>query len=502
MRQNIQAFLPLIAIAIVLGLVCGLFGAGYRSFTTLTLDDCGGLLDSIAIRGSFYDPYYYDPYSRDSDTGNDWGCEFRVTGGETVIVRQLGGQAAADYCGHLTEGVWSLFNNIRGYAIGQKPFIIAFIPEDAKMTRVGDLNPDYPILEGVIDGVAGTYWTECYTIDKVNVQLALHGFHSLGELASYGYKNATPLGEPRTITAEEYGDIRVWFPPQRTDNFLEEPDPLAYDYTTTVYITINGEEIDPTDFLWSERTGSRSYRLTSVDLLCADRIGGAAVWVTEIDTTDDYIGTKRIYTFPEDTAGTLEWFSADHGRALCAIRDGDSLHLSVLAEGLSGKPGMTWTLDDEILDTSAIMADDNAAVFRVLTADHAYYAALSPDTGKLLAYGDTAWEYPIGVYTDYRLVEYLRPSWDALWDGERLYVLDLSDYKTWLRVDAGGVSGETYAGLLTEYGGGAIGYVVSVSVMDKNGGVAMNLHPFTASFSGGSGDYQYVQLFLERSKEP
>ncbi|MBQ8509214.1 MAG: hypothetical protein IJ493_04830 [Clostridia bacterium] len=481
----LHALFPILALILVMVLTVSLLAVGYSDYAfTVAFDDCGGLLDGLAVSGRFYQ-------------SGSYGCSFKLNAGETVKAEtHVQWKELKSYYG-MNSAIWSS-STVRDI-LNRSLIAVVTVPDDATLTPIDNVYPDLPYCYGSVDRDGETvldgFRAKGYTADKLTYQYALSR-GSLENLIEYTPEqlDLILLGEPRTVTAEEYGKLTVWMAPYF--DYSKTVPKSGYPYVSyntewTAWFSIGDISELPHGAVFAEKTKG-GYAVTHVDALTTDNIGSASVWVTTLDADRKVISTERIAAFEDNEKLSLAGiYTNGENAAVCAVRDGDMLELRALSCGKS--PVRVLTLYGVEDASVASLVSNGAVCMRISTNyDTVTYAAVDPASGKLLAYGSTPFAF------DSRLLNYNSsvPGFDALWDGERLYVLDRSDYECQLYS-----TNTDNQERLALYGGGVIGHAVSISVMDKDGEIAMGLHPITANFSGSSGSGQYVQLYFEVENE-
>ena len=226
---------------------------------------------------------------------------------------------------------------------------------------------------------------------------------------------------------------------------------------------------------------------------CKDLLDGIRIKGFVSDSRDELTYSFSLAAGRTDTAQVTTGYKSGHINNGYFV-SGDSRNRDLMLKLETRLP------DDAVLSDRELKFDSNgAACFRIgfggdSAARAPMYIALSPK-GELLAQGSgEAIALPDVERLWFNLYD---DSSDAYFDGERLYTLDNISYTAGYDMSCGD---SELLGLLNEYGGGFPGYIVSMTVMDRNGVVASGLRPLSIRVSGGRGSSQTVSVSFDMKR--
>ena len=460
MKNLIRAAFPAAALLLCTALTAVCMAAGYsHGDFDVSFDDCKDLLDGIRIKGFV------------SDSRDELTYSFSLAAGRTDTAQVTTGYKR----GHINNGYF-VAGDSRHRDLMLK--LETRLPDDAVLSD-RELKFDS-------NGAAILF-------DGEHIRLYTDALEYQFYLTNPNRSVRIPLGEPVRLTSDENGeDIRVTLEPLlafhnedtnvTTYTFSPDPDDYAYVMRDNV---IFPDEYSTGNLAFLEPVGSyfNVYHIDRVtDSVCVTEYGGG-----------NYSKNRRICGLSLDGRELLSFRGGD-GIAAAALLDKDCVTLKV-----NDSEAYKLDLDDGDKVNVNIVITNGAACFRIgFGGDRAVrapmYIALSPK-GELLAQGsgeaialpdiERLW---FNLYDD---------SFDAYFDGERLYTLDNISYTAGYDMS---YCDSELLGVLNEYGGGFPGYIVSMTVMDRNGVVASGLRPLSIRVSGGRGSSQTVSVSFDMKR--
>ncbi|MBQ8509215.1 MAG: hypothetical protein IJ493_04835 [Clostridia bacterium] len=464
MKHLFTASLPILTAALTLALFIGCITVGYTSYAFPAYLTAVDGLENVSLELEYYDSF--DKLRYDTTVSFGGSAHAAVMSDESKFY---------------TDGVLSA-NGASGWFLECR----ITLPEGAELTQIDPAAYNLPI---AFSYEGNLYYDDYYQVSAVTYQYYL---------TDSTKKKEIPLAEPRTLTEDDEGQpLYIRYALDILPDWEGGGHTVAVDYSK-IQSFAAGKPFytDDTSFedriAYIEYTGSgmRCYLWDSHDCLHAD------VRVTDIVGTTP-VGSWLLTEINYDSPQTLLWFSAEGKNLLTAVRSDNAIILQIFADGQPCEPyNIPTAVEEYYAPTVRAVLSNGAACFRVRRMyggvsyeEEAQYFALSMTDGSLLAHGKT--ELTNVYHRGYTLTG-TEQDFDALWLHDRLYVLDNAEYhfSTALQYDYPSTPEWSDQDMLTRYGGGMTGYFVTLSVMDADGEVSMNLHPLNTLYSGNNGSAQ------------
>ncbi len=461
MKYKILPFKPVITIAsATLVTAAAIFTGGTLSGFEASLDDCGGLLDSIRIEGEFYSHV------------DDFGGNFTLSGGETCMIRpeispetlltsyHLGVRTAVRGGELIAGGSELLLSDMRLVTY-------ATLPEGESLDDAG-LEYDENGRAICNYSLNGSKFLKIEP-KRVKVQYAIADG-----------KHFVPLGEAHVM---ENSGIMLYLKPKMSYG-NEKNDDVSFDFSPDIsdyyYLDFDFfglankvEEYDNTELIITEK-GEKLYAYH------VDRIANSIV---ESEISDENtVATRELMKLNLDD-GRVLYLDSDSENMLIVSRKNGRLIID-FSDGKSSIRREIELDSESIPDVDGAISNGVAVVRWSIRNDSGEYVtrrlALKAN-GELLDDSPCESSLPDLPYTGLNLRN-LSGNFDAYYDGERLYLLE-NAYYSLSRVHGTSREWLNRAGrLLAKDGAALTRKIVRVTVIDD--GVTREFYPLSTELAG------------------
>ncbi len=483
MKNLLRVLLPVVSLGMILALTASLMASAYTTGAFKVTADDDPLLEGIRFTGEYLD--YADKTAFD----------FALGAGETVkAVPRNAEKTAKLFDSFYPETAYVPYlRTADGTVTDYRLKFEITLPDGARTERLPQ--NDLVSNESGFSGVE-ILCDECWRTERMDCRILVY------DTSVFPYQTIA-LGGPIRLTEQENGELFVYYEPK-----MVTKDGVTYNYDEIAYAKV----------------GSRNAREVFSELNCTvltdpsgEVTGFACLYSTDGNRTfaawrtsvrdGEAVGTEELGTYRFDSPRELMAFALEGDTLLLATGADGEIRCQTGSDGVLSEPYRLPLSDRKFYQSEVCVRTTNgAAVFRsrclygASYEEHADYCALSIADGSLLAFGSA--DVPNYHHRALTVPEHDRNSFDALWKDGKLYILDNAWYDlSVMRTDIGAQGIEAPDELFRQ-GGGLFSAMLSVSVMDKNGEIAMDLHPLHANFSAGQATArQFVRVSFEKEKD-